>query len=292
MAEFSGFWTTSGAPAGHQQASYTQAQWSTASAVMSACGAFEGVAPGYLNSLAGTVTGANTVAINTGGAMVDGKFYHNSASVNVNIPSAVGGGNTRIDRIVLRCSWAGFTVVITRIAGTDAGSPSAPAITQTSGTTYDIMLYQALVNTAGAVTLTDERVYAWVAAAGIATNAVTTAKILAANVTYAKLAPGASNVTSRQGNSATDWSVGGTTTYTPTTARIQVGVSSSTGVTIVTFPVAFAFPPVVTATPLHATSDLHVFLKAVTATTFTYDVHNQADADTACDVHWIAVGPE
>jgi hypothetical protein len=40
------------------------------------------------------------------------------------------------------------------------GTPAAPAITQNSGTTYDIMLYQALVNSSGTVTLTDERVWA------------------------------------------------------------------------------------------------------------------------------------
>jgi hypothetical protein len=54
-------------------------------------------------------------------------------------------------------SWASFQAVITRIAGTDAASPTAPAITQTPGTTFDIKLYQALVDTAGTVTLTDER---------------------------------------------------------------------------------------------------------------------------------------
>jgi hypothetical protein len=120
----------------------------------------------------------------------------------VNIPSAVGGGNTRIDRIVLRASWASFVVRIVRIAGTDAASPTAPAITQTSGTTYDVMLYQALVNTSGTVTLTDEQVWALVAtddntlehSAGtlrIKDNGVITAKILDANVTAAKLASNA-----------------------------------------------------------------------------------------------------
>ena len=159
--------------------------------------------------------------------MVDGKWFENNAAASVNIPSAVGGGNTRIDRIVLRCSWAGYAVSITRIAGTDAASPTAPAIVQTTGTTYDIKLYQALVNTAGAVTLTDERTFGGamtagyamlgaantaptptaitgdvtvtsagvtaisagvIVAADIASNAVETAKILDANVTAAKLA--------------------------------------------------------------------------------------------------------
>ena len=101
---------------------------------MAACSGWEGVAPGYKNELAGSVGGANTYNINTGGAMVDGKPYHNTATVGVNIPSAVGGGNTRIDRIVLRADWTAQTVRITRIAGTDEASPTAPAITQTPGT--------------------------------------------------------------------------------------------------------------------------------------------------------------
>lgn len=159
MAELSGFWTTGGST-GHQQASYTQSQMAIASRVYAACFGFEGVALDYLNELAGTVTGANTVRINTGVAMVDGRWYINDAAKDVNIPSAIGAGNTRIDRIVLRCTNSGYIVKITRIAGTDAAEPSPPAITQNSGSVYDITLYQALVDTAGNVQLTDERVFA------------------------------------------------------------------------------------------------------------------------------------
>lgn len=160
MAEQSGFWTTNAAGSGDQQASYSQADHSDGMRIMAACGAHEGVAPNYLNELECTANGANTVAVNTGGAMVDGKYFINDASQDVNIPSASGGGNTRIDRIVLRAGWAGFNVSVTRIAGTDAATPTAPAITQTSETTYDIMLCQVLVDTAGTVTVTDERVWA------------------------------------------------------------------------------------------------------------------------------------
>jgi hypothetical protein len=160
MAEWSAKWTTSGAGSGDQVAGYTQAYYKIIYEILSACLGFEGVAAGFLNELEGTVTSANTVQIDTGGALVDGHVYHNSAAEDVNIPNASGAGNTRIDRIVLRCDWTAFTVRLHRIAGTDAGSPTAPAITQTSGTTYDILLYQALVTTAGAVTLTDERTMA------------------------------------------------------------------------------------------------------------------------------------
>lgn len=159
MSEISGLWTTGGAT-GDQQASYTQADDATIKKILAACSAFEGVAPGFLNELECTENGANTVAVDTGGAVVDGKYYLNDASVDINIPSASGGGNTRIDRIVLRADWAGFSVSIHRIAGTDAATPSAPAITQTSETTYDIKLCQVLVTTGGVVTVTNERVWA------------------------------------------------------------------------------------------------------------------------------------
>ena len=201
MAEISGFWTTTGTATGDQQASYTQIHWSTALKILAACNGFEGVASDYLNDLACTVTGANTVAMNTGGGLVDGKWYYNDASQNINIPSASGGGNTRIDRLVLRADWANFNVSLYRIAGTDAVTPSAPAVTQTSGTTYDIMLYQALVDTDGAVILTDERVYADLGDNSIDSQmyvdgSIDTAHIANAQITLEKMA--ANSVDSNQ----------------------------------------------------------------------------------------------
>jgi hypothetical protein len=112
----------------------------------------QGVIQGYGNELA--VTGVTSpVAVNTGAAMDDGKFYENTASVNVVIPTP--GGATRIDRIVLRKDFAGQTVRITRIAGTEGAG--APAITQTDGTTWDIPLAQVSITTGGVITVTDER---------------------------------------------------------------------------------------------------------------------------------------
>ena len=161
MAQFSGFWTTGGTD-GDQVAGYTQAHLSTAMEIIAACNGFEGVAPGYGNGLEVTATDDNEVTVNTGAALVDGKWFENTAGVTVNIPSASGGGNTRIDRIVLRCVWGDFEVAIHRIAGTDAGTPTPPAITQTSGTTYDIQLAQVLVDTTGNCVVTDERIFAGV----------------------------------------------------------------------------------------------------------------------------------
>lgn len=177
MSELSGFWTTTGTATGDQVASYNQVHWSMAVRVMAACHGFEGVAPDYLNGLACTATAANTVSLNTGGAIVDGKWYLNDAAQDINIPSASGGGNTRIDRIVLRCTWASYNVSVYRIAGTDDPAPTAPAITQNTGSTYDILLYQALVDTVGEVTLTSEREFPEITTTSLADDAVTGAKI-------------------------------------------------------------------------------------------------------------------
>ena len=175
MAEKSYLWTTSSVGDGTN--TYTRADTSMFCKVLAGVHDDEGVAPGLLNALAGSVPGANTVRINTGGALVDGKPYLNDSTVDVNIPSAVGGGNTRIDRIVLRAYWTAQTVRIHRIAGTDAASPTAPAVTQDPGNVYDLPLYQALVNTSGVVTLTDERKLGQVGTAGLEDGAVTASKL-------------------------------------------------------------------------------------------------------------------
>ncbi len=176
MAETSFWWTTDGIGDG-KIGGYTRADHSLWTTILAACCGKEGVAPGYGNALAAAANGANTVTVPTGGALVDGKPYNNSTPVDVTIPSASGAGNTRIDRVVLRADWAAQTVRITRIAGVDAASPSAPAPETTSGTLYDILICQVLVNTAGAVTVTDERVMADVPTIGIENNAVTNPKL-------------------------------------------------------------------------------------------------------------------
>lgn len=276
MAEFSGLWTTtSGAATGDQQVSYTQAQDSIQQQVLAACHGFEGVAPGYLWSLAGTVTGANAIAINTGGAIVDGKYYYNGASVPKTI-SSPSAGNNRIDRVVLRCSWADYTVRITVITGTPAPSPVAPAITQTSGTTYDIMLYQAYVTDGGVVTLTDERQFA--------------------SVTQAALAVSASKVAWRQGMAASpDWCLAGTTNYEVVNALVQCGsgVTDGSGLVQVTYPIAFSQWPMILLT---ANTSSNIVMVITSASHSTYFNAKSFTADTgvaaaAISFHWIALGP-
>lgn len=269
MAEDSFLWTTGGA--GDGSATYTRADWARIGEIMAAASGFEGVAPSYRNEMAASDGGANTVDVDTGGAVVDGKPYENNSSLAVNVPSAVGGGNTRIDRIVLRADWTAQTVRITRIAGTDAASPTVPAITQSSGATYDIKICQVLVDTGGNVTVTDERVWAIVAAdeSTIENNAGTlrvkalgidTAEIAADAVDDIKVGNRVPQFYRRQGGSATDWDSPGTTSRTPGAVRVQggavdltVAISAYIGSVSITFPTTFSNKPLIHLAAIYKT---------------------------------------
>lgn len=114
-----------------------------------------GILSNILNEI--LVTGAaSPVTIASGVALVNGTFYLNDANETIIIVSAVGAGNTRIDRIVLRKDFAAQTVRIHRLAGTDAIAPAVPGLTQ-DATYWDMPLFQVLINVAGNITLTDER---------------------------------------------------------------------------------------------------------------------------------------
>ena len=155
MAETSGFWTTSASPTGHQVASYTQAHHSTALMLAAGARGLDGVATSYLNGLAVTA-GSGKVTVGTGGALVDGKWYTNSAAIDHTISSPTAG-TERIDRIVLQAVWSSFTVRCVKLAGTASSSPTPPALTQTRGDTFEISLAQVRVTSAGVITVTDER---------------------------------------------------------------------------------------------------------------------------------------
>jgi len=155
MAETSGFWTTSGAGTGDQVESYTQAHHSTALMLAAGARGLDGVATSYLNGLAVTA-GSGKVTVGTGGGLVDGKWYTNSAAIDHTISSPTAG-TERIDRIVLQAVWSSFTVRCVKLAGTASSSPTVPALTQTRGGTFEISLAQVRVTSAGVITVTDER---------------------------------------------------------------------------------------------------------------------------------------
>lgn len=155
MAERAIPFTTNGTGDG-TSGGYSAANWQQMTRQMFITNpAAEGVLYGIGNNLAVSGT-SSPVAVNTGSALVYGIWYENDASVNVTIPTPSSA--TRIDRIVLRASWSAQTVRITRIAGTE-GSGSAPAMTQTANTTWDIPLANVSITTGGVCTVTDQRTY-------------------------------------------------------------------------------------------------------------------------------------
>jgi len=155
MTEISRPW---GGTATGDKGPYSDDNWTDAwSGLFARTGANVGVLRGAANELIVTSSGDNAISVNTGEALVDGTWYQSDAATAVTpgIPSS----DPRIDRIVLRKSWSAQTVRVTRIEGTEAGSPSAPSLTQTDGTTWDIPLAQYQIATgAGAISsLTDQR---------------------------------------------------------------------------------------------------------------------------------------
>ena len=160
MSEFSGFWTTTGAGTGDQVAGYTQAHWAKALPVISGGAAYEGVIVGLLDALECVGAGANKVNVKAGGAIVDGKWYHSDNTVQINIPSSTAG-NTRVDLIVVRATWASNAVRLARVAGTQGANPVAPALTRNSGSVYEIPLAEVTVTSVGAVTIKDARAWSF-----------------------------------------------------------------------------------------------------------------------------------
>lgn len=126
-----------------------------------------GVLGGVGNELEVTADSSGMlVHVNSGIALLkDGVPYIKEATSNVVITTA-DATNPRIDRIILRLTREGQTdqgkIALVALAGTPAGSPSAPSLTQSSAT-WEISLAQvrvdAAVSTIASNKVTDERTY-------------------------------------------------------------------------------------------------------------------------------------
>ena len=139
------------------------------------------------NRLAVTSPGANQISVNTGYAIVAGRFYPNDAVVSLT-PASAGVGTTRQDSVILECDWTGggeteqYTVRVVTKAGT-AGAP--PSMTQIESVLWQERLYDYTIDDAGIISgLTDQRVYSTF------NTQVATAMLQDAAVTAAKLAAG------------------------------------------------------------------------------------------------------
>lgn len=107
----------------------------------------------------------------------------------------------------------------------------------------------------------------------------------------------------REGGDPTDWSVVGTTVYTPPPVRQQVGsinigavAAGASGTAAVGYPVAFSNAPLVFIQIVTTGGEAGWFttdVVAATLTGFTATVRNQHAVDTiTIKVFWLAVGPE
>jgi hypothetical protein len=99
------------------------------------------------------------VTLAVGKAWAGGAWFERSGTPDVHNVTANATGNPRIDRLVLRRDVGAHSTTVTRIAGTPAGSPTAPAVTRTD-TVWDLQLFQFRVPASSGTTLTniiDER---------------------------------------------------------------------------------------------------------------------------------------
>lgn len=108
----------------------------------------EGVKSGTLNELEvyGDSSGMQVKA-KTGQAMIRGHYYNNSAEEILTI-TAADATNDRIDNVVLELDPSANTIVLKVVAGTPAGSPTAPTLTQTDAGIYQIKLAEVFVEAA------------------------------------------------------------------------------------------------------------------------------------------------
>jgi len=280
MAENSGFWTTNGTGDG-ALTGYTMNDWrDLINNFFLAAGkeASGSVVKGSGNELA--CTGAvSPIAVNTGRAIIQGFWYENTTSTNAAVTTPVVG--TTGGHVVLRASWATQQVRIVAVRNTD-GVNSTPALTQVDGTTWEVRLCLFTITTGGVITVTDTRQYL---------GQDTIDDVMIGNRVI--------GLTRRQGGNASDWSIAGTTTYTPTMVREQVGVfahgstiaAGAFGGGTINFPTAFSQPPNVELTPLIG-GNINAVITGVGATQFSYRLYNNDSGGFNPSCMWRAVGPE
>lgn len=259
MTEKSQFWYTNGftGATGDGAAPYTQEEFRAHNDALFG----EGVVAGAENELAVSGT-ASPLAVATGRAQVNGFHYWNDASKNLTVTTPIVG--TTGGRVVLRADWTAATVRLAVLLNTD-GVATIPALTQTSGTLYEISLASFTVTTGGVITLADTRAFA---GAGLDRTADW-----------------------RVGGSSTDWQSPGTTNYRVGIGRVVAGssVTNGSGQQAVSYPVAFAKKPAIILSP----TNYGVFALASSTSVSGFLLLTKDNAGNAVaseTVNWIAVG--
>lgn len=169
---------------------YTDDQWSDVwRKLFTRDRTVEGVLPDYLGELAVTNPAGVTIRVATGGAVVDGKFYNNSA--NVDLTGAIPGGGSNFYNVVLDKDFSAQTVRAS-LLGPNVVSPDPP--TQSDGVTWEISIATVEITSGGVVTITDAREYCHfnleVSTDMISADAITTPKLIDGAITAAKMTDG------------------------------------------------------------------------------------------------------
>jgi len=250
---------------------YSDADWSSIwRKFFTADRIVQGVIAHYANELEVTTTGNEVVQVDTGAAIVDGKFYETDAVVGPLGVAKPGAPGDNYYTIILRKDWIGANPQTVRVAlyGPVGAPPAAPlyGATQVDGTVWEIPLATVKVHDDGTTTVTDRRKYMPL--------------------------PSAIACMDRQGGSATEWNTVGTTNYVVHRPLIQCGVIHhiAGNISTVTFPKPFAYKPIVFTLGL-LSSSIHCTAEVITTTNFqAWAYKDAAGTENTDDISWMAIG--
>lgn len=276
MAESSRFWDTAGA-VGDGADTYSAVQLRDMLRAMFTTDQYasEGVLAGVLQSLA--VSGATSpLSVASGSAVVQGIYYQNTATVSVAVPTP-SSGTTR-HRVVLQAIWGLTQTVRVALISSNDGVNSYPALTQSDNSQWEIPLAGVTIDTAGSITLEDQRDYAHIATA---------------------------LVHRRRGGSSSSWNSAGSSNYLVGGARVQMGTvnlvwssNDQSDVTTVTFPVAYRQTPQVRSLAILSNdANARKCVLSIEALAATYLKIRGQRADLAnysatLPVQWSVIGPK
>jgi len=254
------------------------------------------VVKGFGNELA--VSGsASPLAVGTGAAVVYGKWYYNDASLNLSVATPTVG--TTGGHVILQLDWSAQTVRAQAVRNTD-GLSATPSLTQSTSTKWEVRLAKFSITTGGVITLTDTRGFLHIG------TRVGASMIDADSVDDTQVGNRVPQLRRRQGGDISDWSIYGSTSYTPTAVRMQAGSAMIPLVTgqnwaqlTVTLPEAFSDRPLALASvaydgALYAGVIEYVRCIAISASQIELFVKCSANQSTGYYVsaNWLAIGPE
>lgn len=163
MAEDSAFWsgTTVGdaASADIWKAPYSSEEWSDVWSKIFASDSSSGfVIPLHENELAveAESPASMDVSVLSGVAKIRGRLYENTSTATLTI-AANASGSPRIDRIILRTSFAAQTIRLAVLQGTPGGVPALPTLTQDANTWEVSLAYIWVAN--GATSIPEEEIH-------------------------------------------------------------------------------------------------------------------------------------